>query len=156
MVCYTSCAISAVFIIGMIYFYNASNKSEIVKNYKNSLTKENQEVYDKIVAERSKISYQGYTLGFILSLLIIIYNTSLKSRKLNTLPIACIVISTSMLTNYFYYMLYPKSDTMLNHVKDVKDVEQWQKMYKEMQYNYHLGLVLGIISVGFLSFAFRC
>jgi hypothetical protein len=29
-------------------------------------------------------------------------------------------------------------------------------MYREMQYNYHMGLVLGIIAVGILGFAFRC
>lgn len=156
MVCYISCAISAVFIIGMIYFYNFTNKSEIVKNYKNTLSNENKKIYDKIVSERIKISYQGYSLGFILSLLIIFYNTSLKSQKLNTLPITCIIISTSVLTNYFYYILYPKSDTMLNHINNPKEIEEWRKMYREMQYNYHLGLVLGIIAVGFLSFSFRC
>jgi len=29
-------------------------------------------------------------------------------------------------------------------------------MYREMQYNYHMGLVFGIIGVGILAFAFRC
>jgi len=29
-------------------------------------------------------------------------------------------------------------------------------MYKEMQYNYHFGMVVGIVAVGVLAFAFRC
>ena len=99
MVCSTSCAISAIFIIGMIYFYNATNKSEIVKSYKAKMTKENQNIYDKIVADRLKISYQGYALGFLISLIIILYNLSFKSHKLNTLPITCIVIATSAIAN---------------------------------------------------------
>lgn len=156
MVCSISCSISAIFLIGMIYFYNATGKSEIVNNYKAKMSKENQETYDKIVNERKNISYQGYALGFILSLLIIFYNLSFKSRKLNTLPIVCIVIATSVLTNYFYYVLSPKSDSMLNYIKDNKDAKEWYAMYKEMQYNYHLGLALGIIAVGFMAFSFRC
>jgi len=156
MVCSLSCAISAVFIIGMIYFYNATGKSEIVKNYKAKMSKENQIIYDKIVKERMNISYKGYLLGFLISLIIIFYNLSFKSRKLNTLPIVCIVIATSALTNYFYYTLSPKSDSMLNYVKNNNEAKEWYAMYREMQYNYHLGFVLGIIAVGFMGFAFRC
>jgi len=156
MVCSISCSISIIFIIGMIYFYNATNKSEIVNNYKKKMTQKNQIIYNKIVNERLKISYYGYALGLIISLFIIFYNLSFKLKKLNTLSITCIVIATSVLTNYFYYIISPKSDTMLNYVKDNNDAREWYKMYKEMQYNYHIGLVLGIIAIGFLSFAFRC
>lgn len=156
MVCSISCGISFVFLIGMIYFYNATGKSEIVKNYKDKMSKDNQMIYDNIVKERLNISYQGYGLGLILSLIIILYNVSFKSRQLSSLPIICIVIATSVLTNYFYYTLYPKTDSMLNYVKNNNDAKEWYVMYKEMQYNYHLGLVLGIIAMGFLAFAFRC
>lgn len=38
MACAISCTISAVFVIGMIYFYNLTDKSEIVKHYKSSLS----------------------------------------------------------------------------------------------------------------------
>ena len=37
MACVISCMISAIFIIGMIYFYNLTDKSKIVKHYKSSL-----------------------------------------------------------------------------------------------------------------------
>jgi len=156
MVCSTSCGISFVFLVGMIYFYNATGKSAIVKNYKANMSKDKQMIYDNIVKERLNISYQGYGLGLVLSLLIILYNVSFKSRQLSSLPIICIVIATSVLTNYFYYTLYPKTDTMLNYVKNNNDAKEWYIMYKEMQYNYHLGLALGIIAMGFLAFAFRC
>jgi uncharacterized protein YacL len=156
MACSISCAISFVFLVGMIYFYNATSNSEIVKNYKDKMTKENKIIYDKISKERLNISYQGYALGLLLSVIIILYNKSFTSRRLSSLPIICVVIATSALTNYFYYTLYPKSDSMLNYVKNNADAKEWYSMYKEMQYNYHLGFVLGIIAVGFLGFAFRC
>ena len=156
MACSISCSISAVFIIGMIYFYNMTDKSEIVKHYKGKLSIDLQKRYEKISKERRSISYQGYILGFILSLLIIFYNLKLKGMKLNTSSLVCTVTATSFLTNYFYYMLSPKTDWMLNHMGNKEEIKAWLQMYREMSYNYHAGLALGIIAVGALAFAFRC
>jgi len=156
MACLTSCAISAVFIIGMIYFYNMTNKSKIVKDYKEKMPSELKNRYDKISQERMMISYKGYVLGFVLSLFIIFYNSNFKGQKLNNTSLVCTVIATSFLTNYFYYMLSPKSDWMLNHMTNQEEVKGWLIMYREMQYNYHAGLALGIVAVGIFAFAFRC
>ncbi len=156
MACSVSCSISLIFIIGMIYFYNATSKSEVVKQYKTKLPKDLQVRYDKIASERMMISYYGYGLGFLLSLAIIFYNIKMKSKLLNNSSLVCIVLSVSFFTNYFYYMLSPKTDWMLNHVKNPEETKAWLQMYREMQFNYHLGLVLGIIGVGVLAFAFRC
>lgn len=156
MVCVISCMISTIFIIGMIYFYNISDKSIIVKHYKDKLSSDLQIKYDKISKERKIISYQGYILGFILSLGVIFYNLKIKGSKMGTTSLVCTVIATSFVTNYFYYILSPKSDWMLNHLSNQSEVKAWLQMYKEMQYNYHMGLVLGIIAVGILGFAFRC
>jgi hypothetical protein len=156
MVCSISCIISAIFIISMIYFYNMTNKSKIVKQYKEKLPRDLQNLYDKLSRERMMISYQGYTLGFIISLFIILYNYFYKVRKFNVVSIVCIVLATSFLTNYFYYILHPKSDWMLNHINNSEQTKAWLIMYREMQFNYHMGLVVGILGVGILAFAFRC
>jgi uncharacterized membrane protein YkgB len=148
--------ISAAFVIGMIYFYNMTDKSEIVKHYKQKLSSDQQKRYEKIVEERTRISYTGYILGLVISLFIIFYNMNLKGSKLSNTSIVCTVIATSFLTNYFYYMLSPKTDWMLNHMNSQEEVRTWLQMYKEMQYNYHMGIVLGIIAVGVLAYAFRC
>lgn len=156
MPCTISCMISAIFIIGMIYFYNITNKSEIVNHYKKKLPSELQKRYEIISEERKKISIHGYILGLVFSLLIIFYNLKIKGQKLNTISLVCTVMATCFLTNYFYYMLSPKSDWMLNHINNPELVKAWLQMYREMSYNYHAGLALGIIGVGILAFAFRC
>jgi uncharacterized protein YacL len=148
--------ISAVFIIGMIYFYNMTNKSEIVKHYKEKLPSDLQKRYKTISEERKKISIHGYILGLVFSLFIIFYNLKFKGQRLNTISLVCTVMATCFLTNYFYYMLSPKSDWMLNHINNPEQVKAWLQMYREMSYNYHAGLALGIIGVGILAFAFRC
>jgi hypothetical protein len=156
MACTISCMISAIFVIGMIYFYNMADKSVIVKHYKSSLSSDLQKRYEKITKERTNISYQGYALGFILSLGIIYYSLKIKHLKMNNASLVCTVVAAAFVTNYFYYMLSPKSDWMLNHMNNQEEVKAWLLMYREMQYNYHMGLVLGIIAVGVLAFAFRC
>jgi hypothetical protein len=156
MVCSISCSVSLIFIIGMIYFYNATTKSEIVKHYKNKLPRDLQIRYDKIARERMSISYYGYGLGMLLSLMIIFYNVKMKGKLMSNTSLVCTVLSVSFFTNYFYYILSPKTDWMLNHMNNPEQTKAWLQMYREMQFNYHLGLVLGIIAVGVLAFAFRC
>ena len=156
MACYLSCAISAIFIIGMIYFYNATTNNEVVMHYKRRLPTDLQNLYERIARERRKLSIQGYVLGLILSLAIIYYNVKIKATKIGNIPMVCIVLSVSFLTNYFYYMLSPKKTWMLDHINNREHIKAWLEMYKTMQYNYHLGLVLGIVGVGIFTFAFRC
>ncbi len=156
MTCLLSCAISAIFIIGMIYFYNMTNKSKIVKTYKEKMPPDLQKRYENISNERMRISYQGYALGFVLSLLVIFYNYKIKGFKMGNTSLICTVIAVSFITNYFYYMLSPKSDWMLNHMNSQDQVKGWLLMYREMQFNYHAGLALGIIAVAIMAFAFRC
>lgn len=155
MACSTSCMIAAVFVIGMVYFYNMTGKSEIVKNYKDKLPKDLQKRYDMITKERKMLSYKGYALGVALSICLIIYNTQFLSQKMSTSAMVCLVIATSFLTNYFYYILSPKTDFMLNHIDDQEQAKNWLRMYREMSYNYHAGLALGIVAVGIFAFAFR-
>ena len=156
MACTISCMISAVFIIGMIYFYNITDKSKIVRHYKDKLPNNLQKRYENISKERMKISLYGYGIGLIISLFIIFYNIKIKHMKLNNISLVCTVMATCFLTNYFYYTLSPKSDWMLNHINNPEQVKAWLQMYREMSFNYHSGLVLGIIAVGILAFAFRC
>ena len=148
--CIPTCLVSLIFILGMIYFYNATSSSKVVQYYKDTLPSNLLERYNKISKERMRISYFGYVLGLVISLLIII------NRKLNNQTKVCVTIVVTFITNYFYYILSPKSDWMLYHINSQEQIKSWLTMYREMQYNYHLGIVLGIVGAGILAYAFRC
>ena len=70
----------------------------------------------------------------------------------------CSVAAITLATNYFYYVLSPKSDWMVLHFKKNRnqneDAANWLRVYRGMQVNYHVGLVLGIAGTILLSNAF--
>jgi len=156
MACSVSCAVAAVFLIGMIFFYNMTDKCEIVKHYKQTLTSDLQKRYDNIVKERKTISFYGYILGLFISLFIIYYSLKIKKERMNNTSLVCLVVATTFITNALFYMVYPKSDWMLEHINNREQVKAWLQMYKSMSFYYHIGLVLGIVAVGIFAFAFRC
>jgi hypothetical protein len=156
MVCSISCSISAVFVIGMIYMTNAMSKSNIIKKYQEELPNELLDIYLSIVEERTRIYYTGYILGFLLSLILILYTTQVQHAKMSTSTMVCTTVAIAFLTNYFYYILTPKTNHMLDHVTTPEQTKAWLAMYKGMQYYYHTGLTIGLVAVGIFAFAFRC
>ena len=155
MPCTISCSISAIFIIGMIYMNYSVAKSQIILQYKLQLPENLQNIYEQITNERTTIYYKGYILGFILSIFIIISNIYSEHKMLSTTSMVCLVLATSFITNYFYYILSPKKNWMLNYITTPEQTKAWLQMYRGMQVYYHTGLVLGIIAIGIFAYAFR-
>ena len=149
MICKTSCLIASIFIVSMIYktfFYD----EEILNTFNNVLNNKQREIYIKIINERRRIYFTGFSLGFALSLLFI-FLKSYKNIKIQKIPFVCITITITYLITYLYYILSPKTTYMLEHLNNQEQVKAWLNVYKKMQFNFHFGLLLGLIGVGFLS-----
>jgi len=154
MPCKISCAISAIFIIGMIFMTFATTQNDIIAKYEMQLPEELHVTYQNIVKDRLQNYYVGYILGFILAIIVIFYNMNVRKIPASNLSMVCLVVSLSFLVNYFYYILAPKKDWMLNHVKTPEQTRAWLEMYRGMQFYYHSGIVLGLLGVGAFAFAF--
>lgn len=152
-ICLQSCSISLVFFVSMIYFtiFKMEEKTEKLRHFENLLSISQKETYEKIKNERMSIYFTGYTLGFFFSLVLILYYRNVSKTKLSKINILCLVFSVSFITNYFYYMLSPKTTYMLLHLNTKEQTKAWLEIYKSMQYNYHMGFVLGIIALLFLT-----
>ena len=154
MPCKISCAISAVFIIAMIFMMSATSQNNIIQKYENQLSDELKITYKNIVNDRLQNYYIGYTLGFFLALIILFYNYRFRKIPASSLSVVCTVVALSFLINYFYYILSPKKEWMLNHIKTPEETKAWLEMYRGMQYYYHGGLAIGLLAVGIFAFAF--
>jgi fructose-specific phosphotransferase system IIC component len=127
------------------------------QEFKNTLTKEQQVLYEKIIDERKKIYYGGFLLGIVLSFIAVYFGNKLlfsKYSKSSALPKICMIASITFVTNYLFYILYPKTDYMLLHLNDKTQIQGWLNIYKKMQFKFHLGFILGIVAVIIYSYGF--
>ena len=161
--CATSCGIAATLIAGMAYCTYMGNRTKLVQDYMHTLSADQRQIYAKIVEERRGIYLRGFGLGLFLSALLLgIHHQYLTMSRAVLL---CNVAAITLATNYFYYMLSPKSDWMVLHFENKSDsanhstnnhsdAANWLRVYRGMQVNYHVGLVLGIAGTVLLSNAF--
>lgn len=140
--CPKYCSLAIVFLVGMIYMTFAIDKCNITKNFVETLSDLQREKYKAIINERRNIYLSGYLFGIAISAIVIIsmINTITKFQML------CLTGSVTFLTVYFYYILSPKQDLMVVYLNDRNQRLQWERIYKKYQFNYHVGLLLGIIS----------
>ena len=175
--CTTSCGIAATLLAGMAYCTYMGNRTQLMQDYVRTLTPDQQQTYAKIVAERRGIYLRGFGWGLLLSAILLgIHHQYLTMSRAVLL---CNVAAITLATNYFYYILSPKSDWMVLHFKNNnpsnnnpnnnnpnnpnpnnhsdaanEDAANWLRVYRGMQVNYHVGLILGIAGTVLLSNAF--
>jgi hypothetical protein len=154
MVCTTSCIIAGAFVISSIFVSLRVDKSTLKDPLFQLLTNENKQRYVSIANERKNIYLKGFGLGFVISLLALFILNNNKMFKVNKLVNICFVLATSFSVNYFFYILHPKSDYMVLHLKDDDEKQAWLNIYKTMQFNYHLGFALGLVGMIFVGNSF--
>lgn len=155
MACSLTCGLAAAFVIAMVLMNYWMITNQTTQKYRAQLPSSLQKTYDEIVKERTQIFYTGYIIGVLLAARLIYYNTQIKKEKMGTCAMVCLTIFIAFITNYFYYVLSPKTKWMLNSIEDPEQTKAWLQMYRTMQLYYHGSLILGLIAVGVLAFAFR-
>jgi hypothetical protein len=154
--CTTSCGIAATLIAGMAYCTYMGNRTQLVKDYMRTLTADQQQTYARIVAERRSIYLRGFGWGLLLSALLL--GIHHQYATMSRAALLCSVAAITLATNYFYYVLSPKSDWMVLHFNNNNnnnnDAANWLRVYRGMQVNYHVGLIMGIAGTVLLSNAF--
>lgn len=97
--------------------------------------------YEKIINERRNHYIIGLIIGMIISYVII--NNKLTANNFTRLALSFTITLTIALV---FYMLMPKSDYMLNHLKTPEENKKWLEVYKTMKKRYFLGFVLGSLA----------
>lgn len=146
MVCYTTCAFAVALIVASFYIMFTKNdiqKSQVI------LRTELGDIYDKIANERLKIYIIASIVGAILGIIYLIW----MKKKVSTLPLICTAILIFFLTQFIIYLLYPKSDYILNHIIDGEEAKAWLDMYRKMMSKFWIGFIVGLIGYAVLCFA---
>ena len=157
MVCMKSCIIATMFIVAMIFTMYNSDSTLSIQQFTDVLSTKQKAIYKKIADERRNIYFKGFGLGLVLSFLFLFWKSSIKnSYKINRFSTICVVGAITFITNYFYYMLSPKNDYMILHLNEENQRKKWLNINKTMQFNYHVGLLLGIIASMVLAHGVKC
>jgi hypothetical protein len=152
-VCTKSCALAFIFGMGSVASFFTSNKKQILDNLKKSLDEKQLEHYDEIVKNRTKIYKNGLIAGGVISVTLIIINLLLENnmKQLFSLNTLCLIISTTLIVSYLFYMISPKGKYMVSYLKRKDQRDEWVEINKTMQHNYHFAIALAIIAVLFAS-----
>ena len=156
MICGWTCFVATMFILGNIIFTLLMDKHGEVAKYKDSLDEKQEKVYEKIVSERKNLALQGYGLGLGLSIGYLVSRHFMTKRKgslfSSSISSLCLTVAITFIVQYFYYILSPKKDWMLNQLTNEEQKQQWLKVYRAFSWNYHLSMLLGLIGAGLLGY----
>ena len=152
-VCTTSCALTIIFGAGSVASFFNSNKKQTLDNLKKSLDEKQLEQYSEIVKNRGKIYKNGLIVGCVTSVILIIIKLLLErnTKGLLSLNTLCLIIATTLIVSYLFYMISPKGKYMVSYLKRKDQRDKWVEVYKTMQHNYHLAIALAIVAVLFAS-----
>ena len=108
---------------------------------RNLFSDELDKIHEKIVIERRNHYLQGLALGLLFSYLLM-SNLSIDNRfhKIS------LFFAITLITGVVYYMLRPKSDYMLRHLKTQEENKAWLEVYNTMKSRYLTGLILGALA----------
>jgi len=137
--CLSYCLVGAAFLGSMILTMLSSKKSKRFNDFMVMLDEEQKQIYKSVIDERMSIYIQGMVLGIVVGI-IVVFN----SKVSHTIKV-CMFITIALGINYFYYILYPKSTHMLEHLSSVEQNVAWLGIYKEMILRSHIGAVMGIL-----------
>jgi hypothetical protein len=141
MVCITNCAIGAAFIGGTIATALVSKQDTVFQEYHKTLNTQQRDALERISNHRLTLYVQGTILGIILVTLFAIYG----GGKMSPLTSGCTFVAIVLLTQYFYYILMPKPDWMIRHLKNKEQNDKWLQVYRHMSLRWHLGLLVGLV-----------
>ncbi len=144
--CGTTCALAITFLVADIYMAISADKGHMKQQFMATLPNEEKVRYQSIIDERRNIYFKGYFVGIICSVVFLFLTRDMKRTKIMSTGIICTVGGITLLVNYLYYILSPKSDFMILHLDNKKQREAWLDIYRHMQVKYHTGLVLGVVA----------
>ena len=138
-----NCFISGLFGIGLLGASIATNMTskEQTEILRRKLSPELATKYDTIVKERTALYIQGLLIGMLLAYIILLnYNITNRFHRIS------LFFGITLFSTALYYLLMPKSDYMLNHLKTKEENQAWLSVYKTMNYRYLIGFVLGALA----------
>ena len=141
MVCVKVCMISVVMVCVFLSLMMINPSTNIYRKFLELLDEKQKEALDKITEERQKIFYISLGIGMGLSLL---FSANLYHLKYSQSSQVCIFFIALISIITLVYMVYPKSDSFIKHIKTDKQKTAWISLKKDIKLKKMLGGLIGL------------
>ena len=149
-ICSSTLFLAFIFILADVIFIFNTYNSSIKSDFYNNLDVGKQQIYKSIIQERTMI-YMKSVFVALMSALSYMYliprGNFFKPKNMSKFSIVALSIVLFYVVSYQMYILYPKTDYMMLHLDSENEKLAWLKVYRNMQYNFHMSFVLGFIGV---------
>ena len=134
--CITSAALGFALLGGSIMTLSVDEEKH--EYLRSKFSGELAERHANIVRERRNHYIQGLCLGLLVSFFI-----SFHFKTVNKFYKMMMFTAVTLGIGVLYYLLMPKSDWMLLHLKTADENKAWLEVYKTMKQRYLIGMILG-------------
>ena len=141
MVCITNCAIGAALVGGTIATALVSKQDTVFREYRSTLNAEQIAALDRIANQRLSLYVQGTILGIVVVTMVALFG----GKKMSPLTSGCTFVAVVLLTQYFYYILMPKPDWMIRHLRTQEQNTHRLRVYRHMSFRWHMGMLVGLL-----------
>lgn len=118
------------------------------REFLDSLDDDQLRVYENVKAARWTIFMKATVAGIIAGLVTVYMY--LKTEGSTPYVAGCMFVGSAFLTQYFWYILSPKTDWMVTILKTPEQREEWRDVYREYQRTAHVAVIIGL--AGYFAF----
>tara|TARA_B100000963_G_C22631541_1_gene675178 strand:+ start:3168 stop:3650 length:483 start_codon:yes stop_codon:yes gene_type:complete len=154
-ICNKTLFFALIFILADIYLLLMVNQKTITSPFVDSLDVGKKSIYKNIVNERTMIYIKSVFIALFISLLYYFAlpkNNFFKPKNMTKFSVASVSLIIFYFVTYLSYILHAKSDYMVLHLDSETERIEWLKVYKTMQFQYHLSFVFGFIGISILYY----
>ena len=150
-ICNKWCLLSSVLIMGSIFICCFPHRNKILKDFMNILDEKQKGEYVKIIKMRRDIYLRSLVSAVVLSIILCFIGLRKKSFSINNV---CIFLALVFSFKNLFYILSKKSSYIVTKLNNEKQRNAWLNIYKNMQWHYHLGILVGLVGVIIISISY--
>lgn len=150
-VCSNWCLISSILITGSIFVCCFPHRKKIMTDFMDLLDENQKKEYTKIIEMRKNIYLRSLISSFAISTIFSLVGLKEKTFSINNF---CVFIALVFSFTNLFYLLSKKSSYIVSKLNNEKQRNAWLEIYKNMQYHYHLGIMVGLIGVLIISITY--
>ena len=105
----------------------------------------------RIIEMRKNIYLRSLLSSVVVSIVLCLVGLKEKTFSINNF---CVFLALVFSFKNFFFLLSKKSSYIVSKLNNEKQRNAWLEIYKNMQFHYHLGIMVGLVGVLIISITY--